>query len=180
MYGAGNPQMAALGALGALGGSLREMAMAPVRRWGQTGFMHRVIAAGAGAGLAYYFHKKGMADVGVVAVGLGGAYAASALMHYPQVMQNGGAALPGGQPSAGALPAGQVNNMTAQAQAMMNGNAAAAGGATAGGSLAPAGSDPVQNQQPMVGSMVGSSGQTPSANSTPMAGGGSSPWAALG
>lgn len=168
--------MAALGALGALGGSLRELAMAPVRRWGQAGFMHKVLAAGAGAGLAYYLHKKGMADVGVIAVGLGGAYAASALMHYPRVMQNSAAALPSGQPVAGALPPGQVSNMAAQAQAVMNGRAAT-GGATGGGALAPSGGGAVQNQQQTV---IGASEQTQQAQASSESMAGGSRWAALG
>lgn len=176
MYGAGNPQMAALGALGALGGSLRELAMAPVRRWGQAGLFHKVLAAGAGAGLAYYLHKRGMADAAVAVVGLGGAYAASALMHYPKVMQNGGAALVNGQPVAGALPAAHVDNMVAQAQAVMNGNG------TNGGTLAPAGSAPVnppangvagfpQQQAQVVGGQQPSSSASQNPNSK---------WAALG
>jgi len=167
MYGAGNPQMAALGALGALGGTLRELAMSPVRRWGQASVMHKIIAAGAGAGLAYYLHKRGMHDVAVAAVGLGGAYAASALMHYPDVTRatGNGAALPGAQP-AGALPAAQVQDMAAQAQSVMNNT----------GSLTAAAAAPQQQ-----GGVIGAAAPQPQAQATvPGLSGGSSKWAMLG
>ena len=146
MYGAGNPQMAALGALGALGGTLRDLAMAPVRRWGQASTTHKIIAAGAGAGLAYYLHKKGMADVAVALLGVGGAYATSALMHSRQVASNGanGAALTTA-PAAGALPPAQVQNMAAEAAAVMNNGSNGSNGMSGSrwGSLAPAAAPPV-------------------------------------
>jgi hypothetical protein len=168
MYGAGNPQMAALGALGALGGTLRELAMSPVRRWGQASIMHKVIAAGAGAGLAYYLHKRGMHDVAVAVIGLGGAYAASAVMHYPEVARStANGALPATQPVSGALPPAQVQSMAAQAQNVMN-NAGALAPA------APGGAQP-QEQQPTV---IGATPPQPQAQAAaPM---GSSKWALLG
>jgi len=187
MYGAGNPQMAALGALGALGGTLRDLAMSPVRRWGQASFTHKIIAAGAGAGLAYYLHKKGMADVAVAVVGLGGAYATSMLMHSREVVQApaNGAALPNGQQAAGALPAAQVQDMAAQAAAVMNGqgNGASNGmggqwGALAapqGAAAAPVGAPPQPAPQPRaVGAPPAPAPRQPSS------GGGGSKWAALG
>jgi hypothetical protein len=198
MYGAGNPQMAALGALGALGGTLRDLAMSPVRRWGQASFTHKIIAAGAGAGLAYYLHKKGMADVAVAVVGLGGAYATSMLMHSREVVQTpaNGAALPNGQPVAGALPAAQVQSMAEQAAAVMNGQSNGASNGLSGqwGALAapqgvsqgnpqsahqgvhsaPVGAQPQPQPQPQP---VGA--PPTSAPSAPRSGGGSK-WAALG
>jgi len=173
MYGAGNPQMAALGALGALGGPLRELAMAPVRRWSQTSLFHKVIAAGAGAGLAYYLHTKGMADAAVAVAGLGGAYVTSAIMHYPKVVQNGGSVLGSGQPVSGMLPAAHVENMVAQAYAVMNGGAAGAG-QTSGGALAPAGAVPASAQQQTV---IGAQTQQQPMGGAPNP---NSKWAALG
>jgi hypothetical protein len=191
MYGAGNPQMAALGALGALGGTLRNLAMSPVRRWGQATMTHKIIAAGAGAGLAYYLHKKGMADVAVAVVGLGGAYATSMLMHSREVIQTpaNGAVLPNGQQVAGSLPASQVQNMAAQAAAVMNGQSNGASNGMSGqwGALGPARgapsapvgspqqSSPQQSspqQQQVVGSPPASVPRQPS--------GGGSKWSALG
>ena len=176
--------MAALGALGALGGSLRELAMAPVKRWSQTTVFHKILAAGAGAGLAYYLHKRGMTDVAVAVVGLGGAYTASAIMHYPQVMQNGGGSMLGnGQGISGMLPAGRVNDMVAQAQAVMNGNSTS-GGIVAGGALAfaaPVGGQQQQQQQqqqqPQPQVVIGGQQQQQSMGAAPRA---NSKWSALG
>lgn len=159
MYGAGNPQMAALGALGALGGTLRELAMAPVRRWGQSSISHKVIAAGAGAGLAYYLHTRGMADVAVAVVGLGGAYATSALMHSRQVVPAVNGSALSSAPVAGALPPGQVQNMAEQAAAVMgNGNGSNGMSGSKWGSLAsaappaaPVGAPPAPQKQQVVG-----------------------------
>ena len=176
MYGAGNPQMAALGALGALGGSLRDLAMSPVRNWGQTSLSHKIIAAGAGAGLAYYLHKQGMADVAVAAAGIGGAYATSMLMHYRQTMENqaNGTLLANGQ-VAGALPAAQVQEMAAQADAIINGSGNGVGkwsalGPTVNNPASPVSSPP---QSPGQSAMVG-------APASAKTGVGGSQWAALG
>lgn len=183
MYGAGNPQMAALGALGALGGSLRDLAMAPVRNWGQASISHKIIAAGAGAGLAYYFYQKGMSDIAVAALGVGGAYATSVLMHSRQMMgdQANGAQLPNGQ-TAGALPAGQVQNMAAQANAVINGSGNGASGNGQWSALGPAENIPAPPagasapQAPQQAPPVGA----PAAGQSAMTGVGSSKWSALG
>jgi len=183
MYGAGNPQMAALGALGALGGSLRNMVMAPVSNWSQASLTHKIIAAGAGAGLAYYLHQRGMADVAVAAAGIGGAYATSMLMHYRQNMaaQANGGILPNGQPAAALSPA-HVQDMAAQAAAVMNsagnGSNGVVGVVNDGsrwGALGPAASSVAPSQNP----------QPPSVASPPVTtdagtGVGESKWAALG
>lgn len=175
--------MAALGALGVLGGTLREMAMAPVRRWVQTSTTHKIIAAGTGAGLAYYLHKKGMSDVAVALLGVGGAYATSALMHSPQVVSTGanGTSLPGA-PVAGALPPGQVQNMAEQAVAAMNngsnGMSGSKWGAIAAQPLAPVasvGSPSQTTQRPVVGAPSEPVGADPSGG-----GSGTSKWALLG
>lgn len=177
MYGAGNPQMAALGALGALGGSLRDMAMAPVRNWSQASLSHKIIAAGAGAGLAYYFHKRGMGDVAVAALGVGGAYATSMLMHSRQMMNdptNG--PLANGQ-TAGSLPAAQVQDMAAQANAVINGAGNGAGNGQ-WSALGPAsnGVAPQQPQAPQQPPVAAPAPQGPSS----MTGVGGSKWSALG
>lgn len=174
MYGAGNPQMAALGALGALGGSLRSTVMAPVSNWSQASLTHKIVAAGAGAGLAYYLHQKGMADVAVAAAGIGGAYATSMLMHYSRSMgTQSGAALPNGQ-SAAALPSEHVQNMTEQANAVIaaNGGQDAANGVGRWSALGPAakpgGVPQAQQQQPAPPAPVASAGM------------GNTDWSALG
>lgn len=186
MYGAGNPQMAALGALGALGGTLRDLAMSPVRRWGQASVTHKIIAAGAGAGLAYFLHKKGMADAAVAVAGLGGAYATSMMMHSREIVGTpaNGAALPNGQQAAGALPAAQVQNMAAQAQAVMNGQSNGSSNGMSGqwGALGPVknnasqpvGAPPASAPQPQP---VGAP-KAPAPRQS--AAGGGSKWAALG
>ncbi|MHC4119761.1 MAG: hypothetical protein ACYSWO_19865 [Planctomycetota bacterium] len=168
MYGAGNPQMAALGALGALGGSLRDMAMSPVRNWSQASLSHKIIAAGAGAGLAYYLHKRGMGDATVAALGVGGAYATSVLMHSRQMVSQDPGALANGQ-AAGVLPSSQVQDMAAQANAVMNGS----GGANGQWSALGPSSGAVAPQQPPVTAPVP---PAPTANT----GVGGSQWAALG
>jgi hypothetical protein len=104
---------------------LTDVAKAPITRWRQSSTTHKVLAAGAGAGLAYYLHKRGMANAAVAVAGVAGAYAVSMVMHYPTVAQapQNGAALPNGQTVAGALPPAQMQAMNQQAQAMMNGGA---------------------------------------------------------
>lgn len=70
-----------------MGSGLTEVLRAPISRWNQSSTMHKVIAAGAGAGLAYYLHQKGMADAAVAVAGVAGAYAASMALHYPAMAQ---------------------------------------------------------------------------------------------
>jgi len=70
-----------------LGAGLTEILRAPISRWNQSSTMHKVIAAGAGAGLAYYLHQKGMADAAVAVAGVAGAYATSVVLHYPSMAQ---------------------------------------------------------------------------------------------
>ena len=90
-----------------MGGNLNEVFRAPISRWNQSSTMHKVLAAGAGAGLAYYLHQKGMADAAVAVAGVVGAYATSVALHYPVVSQQP-AALPPPQVANGALPPATV------------------------------------------------------------------------
>lgn len=151
MYGQQPPTMA----LAQLGGQLQSLALSPVQRWQQASLTHKVIAVAAGAGMAWWLHKKGMDDLAVAAAGLGAAYGASALMHYPQVMTSAptAAAAP---VSPQALPAAQVNNMAARAQAALTGATATLPAA------------PVQNQP--VSAAAATNQNAPAQQAAPMAG----------
>lgn len=116
MQGVANP-LAALAGLSGLSGVLNDVAKAPIARWNQSSILHKVIAAGAGAGLAYYLHTKGMADGAVAVAGVAGAYATSMLMHYPAVARQAMAGA--GAPGAQALPPAQVAAMNQTAQQML-------------------------------------------------------------
>jgi hypothetical protein len=70
-----------------MGSGLTEIVKAPISRWNQSSTMHKILSAGAGAGLAYYLHQKGMADAAVAVAGIAGAYATSMALHYPAVAQ---------------------------------------------------------------------------------------------
>lgn len=90
-----------------MSGVLAEVLKAPISRWNQSSTIHKVLAAGAGAGLAYFLHQKGMADPAVAVAGIAGAYATSMALHYPTMAQQP-AALQPPQPAAaitGGLPA---------------------------------------------------------------------------
>jgi len=149
-----------------------------------------MIAAGAGAGLAYYLHKKGMADVAVAVAGIGGAYATSMVMHSRQVVQQAtnGAALPNGQ-VVGALPPAQIESMVAQANAVMNGGSGGNGmsGGSRWGALGPVAS-PQQSQtrtrpHPQQTRPIGAPGPVSAPNTSgasPQAGGVSGKWDLLG
>lgn len=120
--GMGNPLavISGLSGLAGLSGVMSDVAKAPITRWGQASMLHKLVAAGAGAGLAYYLHTRGMADTAVAFAGIGGAYAASMLMHYPSVARQGVTAVPAnGQPMQGFPPA-QVASMNRVAQNMMS------------------------------------------------------------
>lgn len=116
MQGVANP-LAALAGLSGLSGVLNDVAKAPITRWNQSSMLHKIIAAGAGAGLAYYLHTKGMADGAVAVAGVAGAYATSMLMHYPAVARQAMAGA--GAPGAQALPPAQVAAMNQVAQQML-------------------------------------------------------------
>jgi hypothetical protein len=96
---------------------LSALALAPMQRWSQTPVMHKLIMAGAGAGVAYYLHKRGLTDATVAVGGIGAAYGASMLMHAPAIvgapMQSNGAPVL-------ALPPAQVNGMIERAQAALS------------------------------------------------------------
>lgn len=165
MNAAGN-SLAALAGLSGLSGMLTDVAKAPITRWRQSSTTHKVIAAGAGAGLAYFLHKKGMANAAVAVAGVAGAYAVSMVMHYPNVAQAppNGAALPNGQTVAGALPPAQMQAMNQQAQAMMNGGALPNGNGAPppnGGAPAMSGGIVAAPQTP------GTAGPIPTASSNP-------------
>jgi hypothetical protein len=116
--------------------TLSTLALAPLQRWAQTPLMHKVVMAGAGAGVAYYLHKKGMADAAVAAGGVGAAYGASMLMHAPALM---GPVPNGAQAAAPALPPAQVNGMVQRAQAALSqGVAQGAAAAMSNGAQQPA------------------------------------------
>jgi hypothetical protein len=117
MYG--NP----MAGLAGLAQTLSQLVSAPVQRFGQSTTVHKIIAVGAGAGTAYYLHKKGLADATVAAAGIGAAYAASMVMHYPTVagapQVAAGAAPPALPAPAGAQPSPQANSMAQQAEAVL-------------------------------------------------------------
>jgi hypothetical protein len=79
--------MSALSSLMGIPQTLTQLATAPVARWQQAGTLHKLLSVGVGAGLAYYFHQKGMTDVAVAAVGLGSAYGASMLLHSSTILR---------------------------------------------------------------------------------------------
>jgi hypothetical protein len=111
-----------LAGIAQLGTQLTRIAMSPLQRWQQTSFTHKIVAVGAGAGLAYYLHKKGMADLAVAGAGLAAAYGTSMVMHYPTVSQG----VPAAAASAGAapaLPAPNVEGMAAYARQALGGGA---------------------------------------------------------
>jgi hypothetical protein len=116
MYG--NP----MAGLAGLAQTLSQLVSAPVQRFGQSTTIHKVIAVGAGAGTAYYLHKKGLADAAVAAAGIGAAYATSMVMHYPQVA---GAQVPAvANGAVPALPAPQADAMAEQAATVLGMGAA--------------------------------------------------------
>ena len=120
------PAISPMAALAGLGGTLTNVVMSPVRRWNQSSTMHKIIALSAGAGIAYYLHKKEYADLPVAAAGLAAAWGTSALMHYPAVagtvVQAPISVAPGALPATtpAALPA-PIEEMTQQAEAVMSG-----------------------------------------------------------
>jgi hypothetical protein len=117
MPGTGNPMTALVG----LSGMFQQLAVSPIKKWQQTSILHQIAAVGAGAGMAYYLHKKGVEDMVVAAAGLGTAYGTSMLMHYPGVVQEAGLLGQGaGQPNA--LPAGQSEDMAQQAESVLQGD----------------------------------------------------------
>lgn len=101
-----------------MSGTLTEVLRAPITRWNQSSTIHKILAAGAGAGLAYYLHQKGMADAAVAAAGVAGAYATSMALHYPTLAQQPALQPP---PAPAALPAPAAN----QQQQSMGGMIAA-------------------------------------------------------
>jgi hypothetical protein len=109
MYG--NP----MAGLAGLAQTLSQLVSSPVQRFGQSTTIHKVIAVGAGAGTAYYLHKKGMADAAVAAAGIGAAYATSMAMHYPQVAAQPPAVAAGAAPPALPAPNAQADAMAQQA-----------------------------------------------------------------
>jgi hypothetical protein len=140
-------QQAPTVALAQFGGQMQRLAMSPIQRWQQASLMHKVIAAAAGAGMAWWLHNKGMDDLAVAAAALGTAYGTSALMHYPAVSQ----AAPAPQQAVmhpQALPAAQVNSMAARAQAALTSAPAALPGTSA---PAPATNQNVAAPTPMSG-----------------------------
>lgn len=126
MYGP-NP----LAGLAQLGTQLTQVAMSPLQRWQQATFTHKIIAVGAGAGLAYYLHKKGMADLAIAGAGAAAAYGASMVMHYPAVSQ--GLPAPAAAAAAPALPAANVNGMAAYARQALGGGSLPAAPTAGGG-----------------------------------------------
>jgi hypothetical protein len=79
-------------------GQLQHLLLSPLTRFAQASLIHKLLAAAAGGGLAYYLHKKGLSDTTVALAALAGAYGASMAMNYPSVA--------GGMP--GVMPAGQA------------------------------------------------------------------------
>lgn len=132
-------------ALAQVGNQLQRLASSPIRRWQQTSVTHKAFAIAAGAGMAWWLHKKGMDDLAVAAAAVGAAYGTSAIMHYPAVMQTTG------QPQQAvmnpqALPPAHVNGMAARAQsALQAGN---------GALPAPAAKTPAQPQVVTTGGVV--------------------------
>jgi hypothetical protein len=133
-------QMAGLAGLAGLSGMLTDVVKAPLARWNQSSTGHKVFAAVAGAGVAYYLHRKGMADVAVAATGVATAYATSMLLHYPAIAR-GGVVQNGAAPPA--LPGANVNAMNQQAQAMMNNGGAPAMSGIAAPGRAPGSAAPI-------------------------------------
>jgi len=117
----GNPlaALAGLSGLSGLSGLFGDIAKAPITRWNQSSVIHKVVAAGAGAGLAYYLHTRGMADAAVAVAGVGGAYVASMMMHYPTMARQVAMGVPANGQPAQALPPAQVAAMNGIAQQMM-------------------------------------------------------------
>jgi hypothetical protein len=111
-----------LAGIAQLGSQITQLAMSPLQRWQQATFTHKIVAVGAGAGLAYYLHKKGMADLAVAGAGLAAAYGTSMVMHYPAVTQ-GVPAPAGANGAAPALPAPNVEGMAHYARQAMGGGA---------------------------------------------------------
>lgn len=114
----GNP-LAALSGLSGLSGLFGDIAKAPITRWNQSSILHKIVAAGAGAGLAYYLHTRGMADTAVAVAGVGGAYVASMVMHYPTMARQVAMGVPSNGQGVQALPPAQVAAMNGVAQQMM-------------------------------------------------------------
>lgn len=118
--GIGNPLavISGLSGLAGLSGVLSDVAKAPITRWGQSSLLHKIAAAGAGAGLAYYLHSRGMADPAVAVAGIGGAYVTSMLLHYPTVARQATSGVPANGQAMGSLPQGQLAAMNRVAQNM--------------------------------------------------------------
>jgi hypothetical protein len=118
----GNPlaSLAGLSGLSGLSGLFGDIAKAPITRWNQSSMIHKVVAAGAGAGLAYYLHTRGMADAAVAVAGVGGAYVASMMMHYPTMARQVAMGVPANGQAVQALPPAQVAAMNGIAQRMMS------------------------------------------------------------
>lgn len=147
----GNP-LAALAGLSGLSGLFGDIAKAPITRWNQSSVVHKVVAAGAGAGLAYYLHTRGMADAAVAVAGVAGAYAASMVMHYPTMARQVAMGVPANGQAVQALPPAQVAAMSGVAQQMMAQGLGAYHPVPSGPPAAPvqrAPGAPVQPQQPM-------------------------------
>jgi hypothetical protein len=120
-----------LAGIAQMGSQLTQVAMSPLQRWQQATFAHKIVALGAGAGLAYYLHKRGMADLAVAGAGLAAAYGTSMVMHYPAVSQ--GAPAAAAAAAAPALPAPNVNGMAAYARQALGGGSLPAAPAQGGG-----------------------------------------------
>jgi hypothetical protein len=118
--GVGNPLavISGLSGLAGLSGVLSDVAKAPITRWSQSSMLHKLAAAGAGAGLAYYLHKRGMTDSAVAVAGVGGAYVASMLMHYPTVARQVAAGVPANGQAMQGFPPQQLAAMNRVAQNM--------------------------------------------------------------
>jgi len=98
-------------ALSGLSESLGRLALSPIQRWRDATPIHKLLALGAAAGSAYYFHSKGADEKTVALTAVGAAYGASLLLHYPSVMG------PQGQAQAGpvVVPPQQLESMAAHA-----------------------------------------------------------------
>lgn len=118
--GIGNPLavISGLSGLAGLSGVISDVAKAPITRWGQSSLLHKLAAAGVGAGFAYYLHTRGMADSAVAVAGIGGAYVASMLMHYPTVARQTTAGVPTNGQAMQGFPPGQLAAMNRVAQNM--------------------------------------------------------------
>jgi hypothetical protein len=95
--------------------TLTHLATAPVARWQQTGVLHKIFSVGVGAGLAYYFHQKGMSDLTVAAIGLGSSYGASMLLHSSTILREQQT------PVATVVAPSQVDAMAQQADRVLSG-----------------------------------------------------------